>query len=145
MSRQTKDVLKLAIFLLLWSLLSASAGLAQRRHRSLVEPSEILTFTDFKMYALRRPLSHLIKSSHTLPFTQLYRMASTHAATIKSLDHLVLTVKSIPKTTEWYSKHLGMKAESFVSASTPGITRHSLIFGQQKINLHELGKVHPST
>lgn len=33
-----------------------------------------------------------------------------------------------------------MKAESFVSAATPDITRHSLIFGQQKINLHQLGK-----
>lgn len=70
-------------------------------------------------------------------------MTSTRAATIKSLDHLVLTVKSIPRATEWYSQHLGMKAESFVSAATPEITRHSLIFGQQKINLHELGKVFP--
>ncbi|KIN08022.1 hypothetical protein OIDMADRAFT_107948 [Oidiodendron maius Zn] len=67
-------------------------------------------------------------------------MASIHSASIKSLDHLVLTVKSIPETTEWYSKHLGMRAESFVSAATPHITRYSLIFGQQKINLHELGK-----
>jgi catechol 2,3-dioxygenase-like lactoylglutathione lyase family enzyme len=70
-------------------------------------------------------------------------MASACAATIKSLDHLVLTVKSISKATEWYSQHLGMRAESFVSAATPDITRHSLVFGQQKINLHELGKVLP--
>jgi len=62
-------------------------------------------------------------------------------AAIKSLDHLVLTVKSIPKTTAWYTKHLGMRSESFVSTATPDITRYSLIFGQQKINLHELGKV----
>jgi hypothetical protein len=33
-----------------------------------------------------------------------------------------------------------MKAESFVSAATPDITRHSLIFGSQKINLHQLGE-----
>lgn len=68
-------------------------------------------------------------------------MASTHAATIKSLDHLVLTVKSISRSTEWYAQNLGMRAESFTSVATPDVIRHSLIFGQQKINLHELGKV----
>ncbi|KAF4629518.1 hypothetical protein G7Y89_g8629 [Cudoniella acicularis] len=65
-------------------------------------------------------------------------MSTTPAATIKSLDHLVLTVHSIPKTTEWYTKNLGMKAESFISAATPEITRYSLNFGAQKINLHAL-------
>jgi len=34
-----------------------------------------------------------------------------------------------------------MRSESFVSTATPDITRYSLIFGEQKINLHELGKV----
>jgi len=33
-----------------------------------------------------------------------------------------------------------MRSESFVSAATPDITRYSLIFGEQKINLHQLGK-----
>jgi len=66
--------------------------------------------------------------------------SSTPAANLKSLDHLVLTVKSIPTTTAWYKQNLGMRAESFVSVSTPDITRHSLIFGEQKINLHQLGK-----
>lgn len=33
-----------------------------------------------------------------------------------------------------------MKHESFTSVATPDITRHSLIFGSQKINLHERGK-----
>ncbi|KAM3087961.1 hypothetical protein ACMFMG_002030 [Clarireedia jacksonii] len=65
---------------------------------------------------------------------------TTPAATIKSLDHIVLTVSSIPRTTQWYTANLGMRAESFVSSATPDITRHSLIFGSQKINLHELGK-----
>ncbi|KAK6594645.1 biphenyl-2,3-diol 1,2-dioxygenase [Botrytis cinerea] len=50
------------------------------------------------------------------------KMTFTPAAHIKSLDHLVLT------------------AEQFVSSATPDITRHSLLFGSQKINLHELGK-----
>lgn len=73
-----------------------------------------------------------------------YRMTSPisqPAATIQSLDHLVLTVKSVDATKEWYTKNLGMKHEAFISASTPDITRHSLIFGSQKINLHESGKV----
>ncbi|EPE35032.1 Glyoxalase/Bleomycin resistance protein/Dihydroxybiphenyl dioxygenase [Glarea lozoyensis ATCC 20868] len=65
---------------------------------------------------------------------------TTPAATISSLDHLVLTVKSIPATTKWYEQNLGMKHESFTSASSPEIRRHSLIFGDQKINLHEAGK-----
>ena len=69
------------------------------------------------------------------------RKMSTPAATIKSLDHLVLTVASVPQSTEWYVKNLGMRSESFVSAATPDITRYSLIFGSQKINLHELRKV----
>lgn len=71
----------------------------------------------------------------------LRKMTSTPAAHIKSLDHLVLTVASIPRTTEWYQTNLGMKSEQFVSSATPDITRHSLLFGSQKINLHELGKV----
>ena len=83
----------------------------------------------------RRPLK--------LNSTQIRRMASqtTPAATITSLDHIVLTVKSIPKATEWYVKNLGMKSEAFVSKSSPDITRYSLKFGSQKINLHEVGKV----
>jgi len=66
--------------------------------------------------------------------------ARAAAATISSLDHLVLTVRSIQATRAWYTTHLGMRAESFVSAATPSITRHSLILGSQKINLHESGK-----
>lgn len=72
-------------------------------------------------------------------------MASTTttspATTIISLDHIVLTVKSIPKAIEWYARNLGMKSEAFVSVSSPDVTRYSLKFGSQKINLHELGKV----
>ncbi|EHL00191.1 putative Glyoxalase domain-containing protein 5 [Glarea lozoyensis 74030] len=38
------------------------------------------------------------------------------------------------------SRPNSMKHESFTSASSPEIRRHSLIFGDQKINLHEAGK-----
>ncbi|MGB3750580.1 MAG: VOC family protein [Arcobacteraceae bacterium] len=51
---------------------------------------------------------------------------------INRLDHLVLTVKDIDKTVEFYEK-LGMKKEVFKE------TRVALKFGIQKINLHKLG------
>jgi catechol 2,3-dioxygenase-like lactoylglutathione lyase family enzyme len=52
---------------------------------------------------------------------------------IKSLDHLVLTVKDIDKTVEFYTLVLGMQKEIFKQ------NRVALKFGSQKINLHQLG------
>jgi len=54
--------------------------------------------------------------------------------TISHLDHLVLTVKYIPITLEFYARVLGMHAIQY------GDKRIALTFGQQKINLHEMGK-----
>ncbi|SFM27648.1 Catechol 2,3-dioxygenase [Paenibacillus sp. 1_12] len=54
---------------------------------------------------------------------------------ISRLDHLVLTVKNIDKTCDFYNRVLGMKVITF------GDGRKALHFGQQKINLHEVGKV----
>ena len=53
---------------------------------------------------------------------------------IDALDHLVLTVKDIEATCEFYSKALGMKVITF------GEGRKALAFGSQKINLHQQGK-----
>ena len=53
---------------------------------------------------------------------------------IDRLDHLVLTVKSIERTCEFYANALGMDAVTF------GEGRKALVFGTQKINLHEYGK-----
>lgn len=53
---------------------------------------------------------------------------------IKQLDHLVLTVKDIEKTCNFYYRVLGMQIETF------GENRKALRFGSQKINLHALGK-----
>ncbi len=53
---------------------------------------------------------------------------------IQSLDHLVLTVKDINKTIDFYVNVLGMEKEVFKES------RVALKFGHQKINLHELGK-----
>ncbi len=52
---------------------------------------------------------------------------------ISHLDHLVLTVRDIPKSLDFYSRVLGMQPVVF------GQGRHALSFGQQKINLHQAG------
>lgn len=49
------------------------------------------------------------------------------------LDHLVLTVKNIDRTTAFYHDFLGMDVVSFQNGRT------ALKFGQQKINLHQFG------
>ncbi|EXJ70514.1 biphenyl-2,3-diol 1,2-dioxygenase [Cladophialophora psammophila CBS 110553] len=61
-------------------------------------------------------------------------------AKVKSLDHLVLTVKDIDATIKFYQDVCGMQHTSFPAATDPSITRHALNFGNQKINLHQTGK-----
>lgn len=48
-------------------------------------------------------------------------MASRFA--VKSLDHVVLTVRSIPATVNFYTQKLGMKHEVFTSAKDPSVER----------------------
>jgi catechol 2,3-dioxygenase-like lactoylglutathione lyase family enzyme len=55
---------------------------------------------------------------------------------INALDHLVINVKDVTVTTEWYRKILGMEVRVFGPAKTP---RTSLHFGDQKINVRPLG------
>jgi len=50
------------------------------------------------------------------------------------LDHLVLTVRDMERSIEFYTKVLGMSEVNF------GAGRKALLFGQQKINLHEVGR-----
>ena len=52
---------------------------------------------------------------------------------ISHLDHLVLTVRDIPRSLDFYRRVLGMQPVVF------GQGRHALSFGQQKINLHQAG------
>lgn len=52
---------------------------------------------------------------------------------IDRLDHLVLTVASIEKTCDFYSRILGFEVVTFLG------DRRALKFGQQKINLHQVG------
>lgn len=56
---------------------------------------------------------------------------------ITALDHLVLTVRSIPETVAFYRDVLGMQARQFTGAD--GSVRWALYFGAQKINLHQAG------
>jgi catechol 2,3-dioxygenase-like lactoylglutathione lyase family enzyme len=53
---------------------------------------------------------------------------------IDTLDHLVLTVKNIETTCEFYARILGMKVIDF------GAGRKALLFGSQKLNLHQQGR-----
>ena len=53
---------------------------------------------------------------------------------IERIDHLVLTVRDIAATCDFYSRVLGMQVVAF------GGERKALHFGRQKINLHERGK-----
>ena len=50
------------------------------------------------------------------------------------IDHFVLTVADIRATCDFYSRVLGMSVVTF------GQGRKALLFGRQKINLHEVGK-----
>jgi catechol 2,3-dioxygenase-like lactoylglutathione lyase family enzyme len=53
---------------------------------------------------------------------------------IVNLDHIVLTVRDIANTVEFYESVLGMSQEIYDDG------RIALKFGNQKINLHEYGK-----
>jgi catechol 2,3-dioxygenase-like lactoylglutathione lyase family enzyme len=56
--------------------------------------------------------------------------------TVDSLDHLVLTVRDIPRTCAFYEKALGMRAYVFGPDK-----RTALHFGTQKLNLHPTAQV----
>lgn len=53
---------------------------------------------------------------------------------IDRIDHLVLTVRDIAATCDFYSRVLGMQVVTF------GEGRTALAFGRHKFNLHEAGR-----
>lgn len=57
---------------------------------------------------------------------------------IDSLDHLVLTVRDIDATVDFYARVLGMQPVRFTAKD--GSERVALGFGRQKINLHCHGR-----
>ncbi|MHA1529215.1 MAG: VOC family protein [Alphaproteobacteria bacterium] len=52
---------------------------------------------------------------------------------IRGIDHFVLTAADVDATIDFYTRVLGMTAETF------GDGRRALAFGSQKINLHQAG------
>jgi len=52
---------------------------------------------------------------------------------VASLDHLVLTVRDLERSCDFYDRALGMEVRRFDDG------RLALHFGQQKINLHKAG------
>ena len=68
-----------------------------------------------------------------------YRDAVPSPVSITGLDHLVLTVVDMDATCDFYRLVLGMTPETFAAASRNDGPRRALIFGNQKINLHQVG------
>lgn len=53
---------------------------------------------------------------------------------VESLDHLVLTVRNIESSCDFYTRVLGMRVVTFAGG------RKALAYGRQKINLHQQGR-----
>ena len=56
---------------------------------------------------------------------------------LEKIDHVVITVKDLNKTIDFYTNILGMKLEKFSSSSNDNQIRYAVSFGSQKINIHE--------
>jgi len=56
---------------------------------------------------------------------------------LEKIDHVVITVKNLRKTIDFYTNILGMKLEEFSSSLDNDQIRYAVSFGSQKINIHE--------
>ena len=56
---------------------------------------------------------------------------------LEKIDHVVITVKDLNKTIDFYTNILGMKLEKFSSFLKNNQIRFAVSFGSQKINIHE--------
>jgi len=56
---------------------------------------------------------------------------------LEKIDHVVITVKDLKKTIDFYTNILGMKLEKFSSSLDDNQFRYAVSFGSQKINIHE--------
>ena len=56
---------------------------------------------------------------------------------LEKIDHVVITVKDVKKTIDFYTNILGMKLEKFSSSLDDNQFRYAVSFGSQKINIHE--------
>ena len=56
---------------------------------------------------------------------------------LEKIDHVVITVKDLNKTIDFYTNILGMKLEKFSLSLDNNQIRYAVSFGSQKINIHE--------
>ena len=56
---------------------------------------------------------------------------------LEKIDHVVITVKNLKKTIDFYTNILGMKLEEFSLSLDYKQIRYAVSFGSQKINIHE--------
>ena len=56
---------------------------------------------------------------------------------LEKIDHVVITVKDLNKTIDFYTNALGMKLQKFSSSLDNNQIRCAVSFGSQKINIHE--------
>lgn len=63
----------------------------------------------------------------------MHKNKSRDAAVIAGIDHFVLTVRSVDDTCDFYQRVLGFKRLDEPDRPT------ALLFGTQKINVHEVG------
>ena len=56
---------------------------------------------------------------------------------LEKIDHVVITVKDLNKTIDFYTNILGMKLEEFSLSLDNKQIRYAVSFGSQKINIHE--------
>lgn len=86
---------------------------------------------------LRTPRHHLRSPSyHTTSAAASIPPSSPPACTLSSLDHVVLTVRSIKDSVDFYTKILGMAHQTY-PAPSDNTEHHALLFGGSKINLRE--------
>ena len=64
---------------------------------------------------------------------------------LEKIDHVVITVKDVKKTIDFYTNILGMKLEKFSSSLDNNQFRYAVSFGSQKINIHvEIKPIKPN-
>ena len=56
---------------------------------------------------------------------------------LEKIDHVVITVKNLNETIDFYTNILGMKLEKFSSSLKNNQIRYAVSFGSQNINIHE--------
>jgi len=124
-------------------ILQARTAIRERAQENLADPSERLVLDNAlrslelleerqSAHQRRRAYPAIANCACIQSSSERQATLIIMAFTIDHLDHLVLTVRDIALTMDFYTKALGMQAVTFGD-------RKALKFGQQKINLHQRG------